>query len=355
MRADSSVTLDLTELLQLRHLPAPSRRHIVDANGTWLGTFRGRRRGHGTDYDDLRVYCPGDDVRHIHWRASARTHELQTRLYREEKEHRTCIICDFRPCMFTGAKQLRANRAATLCARLLWQACREGTRVTLVILTGTGFSMIDPGTGHATAINACVLLSDEHARAVQALQPGRSDAQAASIPVDERDNQFKKPSEATSINNTAQARTHTLAINEAANGPTLESLLQWLIQNNQHSSTLLWVSGLDFEGDSFAKTLGELGTTCTSIAVYVDEPVLHAVLPSGEYHYKAHASQMGKTDRKQRHALIDKATSYKLKRHIERHQHERVQRFDKHRIALLSTVDGDDNIIAALRQQGHLP
>lgn len=356
MPADATVAIELAQLLQLRHMPAPAWRQTPDANGAWLGAYRGRRRGHGTDYDDLRAYSPGDDVRHIDWRASARTHELQTRLYREEKEYRTSIICDFRPCMFTGSRQLRANRAAMLCARLLWLACQGGTRVTLIILTSTGFSMIAPSTGHTTAINGCVLLSQEHARMVQALQPETTDRQTTLVAPMDSVNQWNKPSNTASTSGAmAWTRTQALPINDTAHGPELESLLQWLVRHNEHRSTLLWITGLDFEGEGFARTLGKLKHPSVSVVTHVDDPLLHTVLPSGAYHYQAHGSAMGNSEWTQRYAVIDKAAAQQLKQRLERWQHDRTQRFDMHKIALLSTASGDDNVIAALRQQGHLP
>ena len=356
MHADASIAVDLAELLQLRHIPTPSRHQAPDANGAWLGAYRGKRRGHGTDYDDLRVYSQGDDVRHIDWRASARTHELQTRLYREEKEYRTSIVCDFRPCMFTGSRQLRANKAAKLSARLLWQLCQGGTRVTLIVLTSEGVSMIAPGSGHATAINACVLLSQEHARMAQALQVETADAHTAFTKPDDSVNQLIKPSNTASINGkTAGTRTQTLPMTDTARGPTLESLLQWLVRHNEHKSTLLWITGLDFEGDGFTRTLGELKSPSVSVVAHIDDPLLHTVLPSGEYHYQTHSRMKGNANLTQRYAVIDKAAAHQLRQSLELQRRERAQRFDTHRIALLSATSGDNNVIAALRQQGYLP
>lgn len=356
MHANASVAIDLAQLLQLRHMPAPPWQQTPDANGAWLGAFRGQRRGHGTDYDDLRAYSPGDDVRHIDWRASARTHELQTRLYREEKEHRTSVICDFRPCMFTGSQQLRANTAATLCARLLWLACHGGSRITLIILTSKGFSMIAPGTGHATAINACVLLSQEHASIVQALQTETTERQTTLTTLNDTNKQWNKAPNSTSTNGAALwTRTQSLPLTNVAQGPTLESLLQWLVSHNEHRSTLLWVTGLDFEGERFTSTLSELKNPSISVVTHINDPLLNTALPSGQYRYKAHADATKKSDWTQRHAVIDKTSAQQLKQRVQQWQHERTQRFDTHKIALLSTANGDDNVIAALRQQGHLP
>jgi len=356
MHADASVALDLAQLLQLRHMPVPSWHNTPDANGAWLGAFKGRQRGQGTDYDDLRTYYPGDDVRHIDWRASARSRNLQTRIYREEKEHRTTVICDFRDCMFTGSTQLRANRAAVLSTRLLWLACRGGSRVTLIILTPQGFNTIAPGTGHETVINACVLLCQEHASRVKALQPTKTGAQtthtATHDPLERVNQQWNKRTKDSAA---LWTRTQALPVNETLQGPTLESLLQWLVIHNEHKSTMLWVTGLDFEGEGFTTLLGELKYPSVSVVSHIDDPMLHSLLPTGEYHFQLHGSTKGNSASTIRHAHVSSRTAHHVKQRIARLQQERTQRFDANKVAWLSAASGDETVLAALRQQGYLP
>ena len=216
--------------------------------------------------------------------------------------------------------------------------------------------MIAPGTGHATAINACVLLSQEHARMVQSLQPETTATKTALTVPDDNVDQWNKPSNAASPDRlTPWRRTQALPVDDIAHGPTLESLLQWLVRHNEHRSALLWITGLDFEGDGFTRTLSELKNPSVSVVAHIDDPLMHGALPSGEYHYQGYSSVRGTSELKKRYAVIDKAAAYRLKQRLEQQQRERGQRFDSHKIALLSTESGDDTVIAALRQQGHLP
>src|SRR5699024_10930401 len=51
-------------------------------------------RGEGTEFDSLREYVDGDDVRSLDWRASARRQELVVRTWRPERDRRVLIVLD---------------------------------------------------------------------------------------------------------------------------------------------------------------------------------------------------------------------------------------------------------------------
>jgi uncharacterized protein (DUF58 family) len=82
----------------LRVLPAfPSRRHLP-ARLARLRELDGRTsvqlRGQGTEFDSLREYVPGDDVRSIDWRASARAADVMVRTWRPERDRRVVLVLD---------------------------------------------------------------------------------------------------------------------------------------------------------------------------------------------------------------------------------------------------------------------
>lgn len=346
MSEDASIEIRVEQLLDLRHIPTPTAKSTPASNDTWLGSFASDKRGHGTDYDDLRRYSPGDDIRHIDWRASARTGELHTRLYREEKEHKTTVICDLRPCMFTGSKVLRANRATTISARLLWQACGAGTRVTLIVITANGISMNAPGSGHVTAIQGCNLLASEHQRIVHELQQRNND----DLPAKQTGFSIhRKPSDAGDV-----SRRQTLTVAHKAHGPTLDAVLQWLLTQGHHKTTRLWVSGFDYEGEQFFNTLESIPAKSLNIAIHVDDPILSTALPAGEFYYSSHGTTNSRDFTRYGSKQVHSRNQPILEDKLEQIKRTRAARFDALMIPYLSTAHGDDEVIAALRHRAYL-
>ena len=337
MSTNSSIAIDTAQLLEIRHLPLPATRSAPLSNSDWLGSFFSRKRGHGTDYDDLRAYSAGDDIRHIDWRVSARMQELHTRLYHEEKDHRISIICDLRACMFTGSATLRAYKAVLLATRCLWCACEGGTRVNLLLITPNGVSTMEPGSGHAAAIRGCALLSGEYQRIANAL------TDSARVVDDDKLHVYQ----------------HALTVERPSQGPLLGTLLQWMTQQQEHRSTLLWLTALDFTGEYFFETISSLAPPSHSVFVYIDEPVLQNGLPTGDYHYESsYESSMDALAADSvalRSTNINGVNRRSLQAKLEQQQHARAAHMSSLHIPCISTASGDTEVIAALRHQAYLP
>lgn len=87
-------------------------------------------RGQGLDFEEVRAYAPGDDIRSIDWRVTARTGVPHTKVFREERE-RTVILCvDVNVGMRFGTKKtFKSIQAARVAALLGWQACMSHDRL----------------------------------------------------------------------------------------------------------------------------------------------------------------------------------------------------------------------------------
>ncbi len=98
------------------------------------GLRRSRIRGRGVEFDEVRAYQWGDDFRAIDWRVTARTGEMHTRLFHEERERTLWLVCDAGPSMQFGTrgcfKWVQAARTAALFA---WLAHDGGDRVGALI------------------------------------------------------------------------------------------------------------------------------------------------------------------------------------------------------------------------------
>lgn len=112
------------------------------------GGYRSRFRGRGMDFDESRQYLPGDDIRTIDWRVTARTGIPHTKVFREERERTVLIIVDFSPSMFFGTKvAFKSVIAAQAAAQIGWSAIARGDRIGALIAAGEGHSEIRPAAG----------------------------------------------------------------------------------------------------------------------------------------------------------------------------------------------------------------
>lgn len=105
-----------------------SFRRKVQAAAT--GNHSSPFRGQGLDFDAVREYVPGDDIRNIDWRVTARTGLPHLKLFKEEKERHTMIAVDMNSAMRFGTrntfKSIQAARAASL---LGWRALAHQDRI----------------------------------------------------------------------------------------------------------------------------------------------------------------------------------------------------------------------------------
>lgn len=87
-------------------------------------------RGRGMDFDEARLYQPGDDIRNIDWRVTARSQQPHTKVFREERERPVLLAADLRSDMFFGSRQcFKSVLCATLIATLGWSGLASGDRV----------------------------------------------------------------------------------------------------------------------------------------------------------------------------------------------------------------------------------
>lgn len=122
--------VNMADLLALRGVKLPARTNSVAASGPHGGSRLSRQRGRGVDFAEVRLYQPGDDVRSIDWRVTARKARPHTKVYREERERPTLIVVDQCRSMFFGSRVRLKSVAAAECAALLaWHAVDSGDRV----------------------------------------------------------------------------------------------------------------------------------------------------------------------------------------------------------------------------------
>ncbi|MBF0339643.1 MAG: DUF58 domain-containing protein [Magnetococcales bacterium] len=138
----------LGELLALRHaargvLPVPRRaRAAID------GGYRSPFKGRGMEFAETRIYQPGDEIRHMEWRMTARTGKPHVKLFREERERAVLIWTDFRRPMFHATRGRFKVAQAVLAATLAgWSAVLRGDRLGGLIFTEHRHRELRPARG----------------------------------------------------------------------------------------------------------------------------------------------------------------------------------------------------------------
>ncbi len=99
------------------------------------GTRASRFHGRGMEFSEVRAYQPGDDVRSIDWRVTARTGRPHSKLFEEERERPVWLIVDLGASMRFGTRDaFKSVAAARAAAVLAWEAHGEGERVGGIVL-----------------------------------------------------------------------------------------------------------------------------------------------------------------------------------------------------------------------------
>jgi len=111
----------------------PAAANQAQVSSTRIGDHHGQRHGAGMDYDDSRQYHPGDEPRHINWRLSARSGELQVKRFREERRPLCCVLLDRRNAMVFGTRRhLKVSQAARVAASTSFAASQQQYSLAIV-------------------------------------------------------------------------------------------------------------------------------------------------------------------------------------------------------------------------------
>lgn len=114
-------------------------------NSLLAGQHGSRMRGRGLDFDELRRYGKGDDIRHLDWRATRRTGTPFVRSFTEERDRPTMVLCDQRMDMLFGSTHLlKATAAAEVAALIAWIAFYAGDRVGGIVFNDQRLDAVTP-------------------------------------------------------------------------------------------------------------------------------------------------------------------------------------------------------------------
>ena len=124
------VSVSLKTLIDLAKLASSLNLHHTQLRSRQSGGYMSRFKGRGMEFDEARLYQPGDDIRSIDWRVTARTGKTHTKVFREERERPVFISVDNRLTMhFATRGVFKSVLAAKLAGLLAWTAEYHGDRI----------------------------------------------------------------------------------------------------------------------------------------------------------------------------------------------------------------------------------
>lgn len=119
--------------------------------GEYSSVFKGR----GMEFDEVREYIPGDDIRSIDWNVTARTGVPHVKRFVEERELTVLFVVDLSASgAFGSVNKLKNEVAAELCALLSFSAVKNNDKVGLILFTDHVEKYIPPkkGTTHVLRV-----------------------------------------------------------------------------------------------------------------------------------------------------------------------------------------------------------
>ena len=243
----SPATTSLDELVQLRGAAHALQRKVRKKTAApMIGASVSKRLGRGLDFAEVREYQPGDDVRMIDWKVTARTGRAHSKLFVEERERPVLLVVDFRASMRFGTRGMfKSALAARLAALLGWCAVGGQDRVGGFVFTDDTHSEIRPQAGR---------------RGLMAL--------------------FRAMQ---------QAQSHQSSVG----GEQLSDTLSRLRQGVHGGSTVVILS--DFSGfdERSRSTLGSVLQSLDVVAVQVCDPLDFTLPPPGEYAFRSNGGIEG--------------------------------------------------------------
>src|SRR5262245_31944715 len=138
------------------------------------GRHASKLRGRGLNFEEIRRYQPGDDIRQIDWKVTARTRKPHARVYTEERERPVILVVDQRLGMFFGSRRnFKSVTAAEAAALGAWRTIAVKDRVGSVVFNDAEIRSVRPQRTRSTVMRIlqCILDMNHALRAGTDVRP----------------------------------------------------------------------------------------------------------------------------------------------------------------------------------------
>ncbi|GEC17428.1 hypothetical protein NWI01_33200 [Nitrobacter winogradskyi] len=151
---DGGVYVDLVRLISLerkgRRVSLLPRQPV---SSLLSGRNSSRLRGRGLNFEEIRDYRSGDDVRSIDWKVTARLRRPHVRVFKEERDRQAILVIDQRLSMFFGSKRaMKSVTAAEMAAVIAWRILNVGDRVGAIVFNDSGIVEVRPRRSRQTVL-----------------------------------------------------------------------------------------------------------------------------------------------------------------------------------------------------------
>lgn len=238
----------LTEqiLRRVREIQLRTGRTVADV---LAGEYQSVFRGSGMEFDEVRPYQPGDDVRTIDWNVTARAGEPFVKRYVEERQLTLMLVADVSASQdFGSAERSKRDAAAEFCALIAFSAIHNDDKVGLALFHGEVEQYIPPRKGQRHALRVV--------REVLAHEP-------PAPPVPTRGWRH------------LLSRMHGRALRTAREATNIRGALDFTLTVNRRRSVCFVVS--DFIDDDFESALSRASRRHDVVAVLITDPREHQI------------------------------------------------------------------------------
>jgi uncharacterized protein (DUF58 family) len=154
---------DFNDLIALKNRKSKlTLSSVRSVKSTVPGNHHSPFRGQGLEFDSVREYVPGDDIRNIDWRVTARTGSPHLKLFKEERERHMIICVDMNAAMRFGTrKTFKSVQAARSAALLGWQGIAQHNCISACLFGDVpkGIQFFEPKRTHTSFCSMLKMLS----------------------------------------------------------------------------------------------------------------------------------------------------------------------------------------------------
>ena len=145
--AEKSIPLPAELIAKIREVQIRAR-HL--SSDVFAGQYESAFKGRGMEFEEVREYVPGDDIRHIEWNVTARMNRPFVKIHREERDLTVLFLVDVSAsCRFGSGTKFKNEIAAEVTALLAYTALQSQDKVGLIVFSNHVEHYLPPKNGRA--------------------------------------------------------------------------------------------------------------------------------------------------------------------------------------------------------------